>query len=152
MKIDFVWTDGSDEAFKDFYKVTENYYSQLVGGIQNRKGFVPYNILKDIHDVLIAYEDGVPVACGSFKEYDKEDAEIKRVWVNEDCRGKHIAKSIMEQIEERAKSQGYKRAILQTREIMTDAVGLYTKLGYHRIANYPPYNHLDGAVCFAKEL
>lgn len=152
MKIDLVWTDGADNAFAEFYKVTENYYSRLVGGIQNRKEFVPYNNLSEIRDVLIAYQAGAPVACGSFKEYDKETVEIKRVWVNEDCRGKHIAKSIMERLEERAISRGYKRAVLQTREQMTDAIGLYTKLGYRRIANYPPYDCLTGAVCFAKEL
>lgn len=45
MKIDFVWADGSDKAFVDFYIVTENYYSRLVGGIHNRKVFVPYDNL-----------------------------------------------------------------------------------------------------------
>ena len=35
---------------------------------------------------------------------------------------------------------------------MTDAVKLYTVLGYHQIENYPPYDKLDDAVCFAKEL
>ena len=41
---------------------------------------------------------------------------------------------------------------LECREIMKDAVGLYTRLGYHLIAGYPPYDKLEGAVCFAKEL
>ena len=59
---------------------------------------------------------------------------------------------MMAQIEERASNDGYKRTILQTREIMEDAVGLYKKLGYTQIDNYPPYDKLDGAICFAKEL
>jgi ribosomal protein S18 acetylase RimI-like enzyme len=33
-----------------------------------------------------------------------------------------------------------------------DAVGLYEKLGYERIKNYPPYDTMDNAVCFAKNL
>lgn len=48
--------------------------------------------------------------------------------------------------------EGFQRTILQTREIMADAVVLYVKLGYHSIDNYPPYNELNGAICFAKEL
>ena len=42
--------------------------------------------------------------------------------------------------------------ILQTRAIMADAVGLYEKLGYSKIENYPPYDNLVGAVCMAKNL
>ena len=48
--------------------------------------------------------------------------------------------------------RGYRRVILQTREIMADATGLYAKLGYHRIDNYPPYDRLEDAICYAKEL
>ena len=28
----FTWTDGNNEAFKDFYIKTEEYYSKIVGG------------------------------------------------------------------------------------------------------------------------
>ena len=35
---------------------------------------------------------------------------------------------------------------------MPDAVALYTKRGYTLIPNYPPYDQLDGAVCYAKIL
>jgi ribosomal protein S18 acetylase RimI-like enzyme len=59
---------------------------------------------------------------------------------------------MMVQIEDRAKEKGFKRVILQTREIMVDAVGLYEKLGYERIKNYPPYDTMDSAICFAKNL
>ena len=43
----------------------------------------------------------------------------------------------------------YKRAILQTRPIMIDAVELYKKRGYSLIENYPPYDQLEGAICMA---
>ena len=72
--------------------------------------------------------------------------------MNPENRGQHIALDMMSQIEERAVNEGYKRTVLQTREIMEDAVGLYKKLGYKQIENYPPYDKLDGAICFAKEL
>ena len=47
---------------------------------------------------------------------------------------------------------GFKRAILQTRPIMLDAVGLYEKRGYVLIDNYPPYDKLEGAICMALNL
>ena len=59
---------------------------------------------------------------------------------------------MMDRIERKAKELGFRRVILQTRAIMQEAVGLYRKRGYRRIDNYPPYDRLDGAICFAKDL
>lgn len=152
MDITFEWTDGNNEDFARFYRITEDYYSAIVGGEDKRKGFIPYNLSSVIENVLIVRSGGEAVACAGLKGYSDEDAEIKRVWVEPECRGKHIATEMMELLEEKARQRGFARLILQTREIMGDAVGLYTRLGYHRIENYPPYNKLEGAVCFAKEL
>ena len=148
----YKWTDGNDIDFQKFYMKTEEYYSNIVGGIENRKEFIPYNISENITEVLIAYIDGEAVGCAGLKKYSEIDVEIKRVWVEPEQRGHHIALDMMAQIEERASYDGYKRTILQTREIMEDAVELYKKLGYTKIDNYPPYDKLDGAICFAKEL
>lgn len=38
------------------------------------------------------------------------------------------------------------------RDSMKDAVGLYARLGYTRMPNYPPYDKLEGAICFQKQL
>ena len=148
----YKWTDGNDIDFQKFYMKTEEYYSNIVGGIENRKEFIPYNISECITEVLIAYIDGEAVGCAGLKKYSEIDVEIKRVWVEPEQRGHHIALKMMAQIEERASNDGYIRTILQTREIMKDAVELYKKLGYTKIDNYPPYDKLDGAICFAKEL
>ena len=49
-RIDFVWTDGKNEEFQRFYLETEEYYSKIAGGLENRKGFVPYNLSESISD------------------------------------------------------------------------------------------------------
>lgn len=149
---DFKWTDGNNEDFKKFYLITEEYYSKLVGGLEKRMAFVPYNISDSIQDVVIAYKNERAVGCAGLKAYSSADVEIKRVWVSPDCRGQGLATKLMELLEVKAKEQNFQRIILQTREIMQDAVGLYQKLGYHRIANYPPYDKLENAVCFCKQL
>ena len=152
MAIEYIWTDGADEDFQTFYLKTEEYYSRIVGGEDNRRGFIPYNISDSISDVLIAYSDGKAVACAGLKRYSDEDVEVKRVWVEPDFRRLHIARDMMDRLEEKAYEMGYKRLILQTRQIMEDAVGLYENLGYSQIENYPPYDKLDGAICMKKEL
>lgn len=152
MNIEYIWTDGNNEVFHGFYLKTEEYYSRIVGGEKNRKAFIPYNISASITDVLIAYCGGIPVGCAGLKKYSDTDVEIKRVWVEPDWRGKGIASHMMDRIEDKARSLGFKRAVLQTRPIMPDAVGLYEKRGYRLIGNYPPYDKLEGAICMALEL
>ena len=152
MELTFRWTDGEDEVFRHFYLVTEAYYSRIVGGEANRKQFIPYNLSSAVEDVLLVYQDDRAVACAGLKRYSDTDAEIKRVWVEPACRGQHIASLMMARVEEKARAKGYRRTVLQTREIMKDAVGLYTRLGYQRIDNYPPYDRLEGAICLAKDL
>ena len=64
----------------------------------------------------------------------------------------YLAKKLMDRIEKRAKYFGYGKAILQTRPQMEAAVSLYLKRGYVLINNYPPYDKLEGAICFSKTL
>ena len=150
--ISYLWTDGNNKEFQSFYQKTEEYYNKIVGGFENRKGFVPHNLSDKIEVVLLAYNEDKAVACAGLKRYSDTDVEIKRVWVEPEFRGNHIAQEMMEKIENKARKFGYKRTVLQTREIMKDAVGLYERIGYRRIENYPPYDTLPGAICMAKEL
>ncbi len=151
-EITFQWTDGNHPAFLHFYAVTEAYYSRIAGGAQHRAGFVPYNASSDIPWVLLALDGAQPVGCAGLKQFSTSDAEVKRLWVDPKYRKRGIAAALMDQIEDRARQMGYRRVVLQTRPVMTDAVALYAKRGYALIPNYPPYDRLDGAVCYAKLL
>ena len=152
MNIDYKWTDGRNEDFQKFYLKTEEFYSSIVGGRKNREAFIPYNISESITDVLIASVEGAAVGCAGLKAYSDSDVEIKSVWVDPEFRGNHISTAMMDALEAKAVELGFRRAILQTRPQMEEAVHLYTKRGYVLIDNYPPYDKLDGAICFAKEL
>ncbi|MCR4794082.1 MAG: GNAT family N-acetyltransferase [Ruminococcus sp.] len=151
-QVTYKWTGAENEDFSRFYLITEEYYDSLVGGKRNRSGFVPYNLSDSIQYVLIAYINDNAAACAGLKRYSDTDAEIKRVWVDPKYRGRHIATEMMNILEERAALLGFDRTVLQTREIMTAAVSLYKERGYYQIENYPPYDSLEGAVCFAKDL
>ena len=60
------------------------------------------------------------------KRYSDDDVEVKRVWIEPDYRGQHIAANLMEMLENRARQQGFRRTILQTRQILIAAVKLYS--------------------------
>lgn len=152
LQAEYRWTNGLDKDFHRFYLKTEEYYNRIVGGPENRRAFVPYNQSGSISEAIIASINGNAVGCAGLKAYSDSDAEIKRVWVEQDYRRNHIAEEMMDRIERKARELGFQRTILQTRPIMKDAVGLYLKRGYRRIDNYPPYDRMDGVVCFAKDL
>lgn len=147
----YIFTDGTNSDFVNFSYDMEAYYNRLVGGEKNRRSFIPHNTLDDIHDVIIVYEGEKPVACAGYKEYDEHSAEVKRVWVSERYRGQGISKKMMEMLEVRMREDGYTRIILQTRESCIEAVNLYTSMGYCLIANYPPYENMEQAVCYGKQ-
>ena len=151
-EIIFRWTDGNDPDFQRFYRLTEAYYSRIAGGKAKRRAFIPFNASWEIPHVLIACQEEWAVGCAGLKRYSETDAELKRLWVEPAFRGRHIAARLMDQIEEKALQMGFRRLILQTRPLMADAVALYEKRGYALIPNYPPYDQLDGAVCYAKAL
>ena len=96
MKIDYEWTDGSNEDFQKFYLKTEEFYSSIVGGLKNRTAFVPYNISESIPYVLIASVSDKAVGCAGLKAYSDSEVEIKRVWVDPEFRGNHISTAMMD--------------------------------------------------------
>ena len=152
MDLTYRWTNGHDPDFRAFYLKTEEYYNRIAGGADRRRGFMPYNISESVTDALIALDGEKAVGCAGLKPYSDSDIEVKRVWVEPEYRGRHVAREMMTLLEAEAAKKGYRRAILQTRPVMGDAVGLYLSLGYRLIDNYPPYDKLEGAVCYAKEL
>lgn len=146
-------TTGSDADFEAFHAITENYYNQLVGGPQNRRGFIPGNESGKVYLAMIVYSSsGVPVACCGLKAHAPGVSEVKRVWVQPPFRGRGIAAWMMRRLEEYASAHGCKSLVLMTRERMTVARRLYESLGYRQTAAYQPYVGMDDAVCYAKNL
>jgi len=147
-----VYTDGANRDFVALCAMLDENLNEIVGGEKQRKHFMQYNLLDDIHDVYIGYIGDAPVACGSFKAYDRETAEIKRVFVRKEYRGRKIAERLMAALERKAREKGYRSLILETGRLLTAAIGLYTKIGFRVIENYGPYREMNDCVCMKKEL
>lgn len=148
----FVYTDGNNKDFIELCHMLDNFLNELVGGERNRAQYIPYNKLDDIHDVIVAYDGDVPVGCASFKKYDEENAEVKRVFIKSQYRGMGISKTLMSMLEERARKQGYKYLILESGEPLVAAMALYAKLGYKVIPNYGQYKDMPESICMRKKL
>lgn len=148
----FIYTNGENPDFIGLCHDLDDFLNELVGGEKNRAEYIPYNKLDDIHDVIVAYDEDIPVGSAGFKKYDDECAEVKRVFIKREYQGKGISKKLMELLEERAKNKGYKYLILESGEPLAAAMSLYRKIGYKVIPNYGQYKDMPDSVCMKKEL
>ena len=150
--MNYQYTDGTDPDFITLCQLLDENLNELVGGETQREQYKQYNTLDSIHDVLLLYEEGVPIGCASFKYYDDGVAELKRVFLRKDYRGKGIAKELVGRIEASARAKGFQKMILETGKPLVDAFGLYTRLGYQVIPSYGQYKDMPLSVCMSKEL
>lgn len=111
-----------------------------------------YNKIDKIKYVIVAYFDELPVACGAIKEFDPETMEVKRMFTDDNHRGKGIGKMVLTELETWALELGYSRCILETGKRLPDAVRLYQKSGYRQIPNYGQYIAMENSICFEKKL
>ena len=148
----FVYTVGSSLDFMELCHELDDFLNELVGGEENRAEYILYNQLDDIHNVIVAYDDDIPVGSVSFKKYDDECAEVKRVFVKEEYRNKGIANELMELLENTAREQGYRYLILESGAPLVAAMALYRKIGYKVIQNYGQYRDMPDSICMKKKL
>ncbi len=128
-----------DAELATFYGDEQTFYEQ-------------FNKLDQIKHAIVAYDDGVPVACGALKHFSDGQAEVKRMFTLPASRGKGIAAFVLQHLELWAKKLGYSSLVLETGNKQPFAVRLYEKSGYQRIDNYGQYAHVDNSMCFEKTL
>lgn len=146
------YTNGNNQDFIRLCQLLDESLNELVGGEEQRKEYNQYNKLDHIHDVILICENDTPVACGAFKYYEEGVAEVKRVFVRKEFRGQGISKLVMQQLEEKAREQGFDSLILETGKPLAAAIGLYSSLGYQVIDNYGQYKNLPMSVCMLKDI
>ena len=93
--------------------------------------------------MLLARRDGRPVGCGGIRMEDVATAELKRMYVIPDERGRGIATELVARLERMAVERGATRMVLDTTPRMESAVRLYERLGYVR--TQPFLRHNSGA-------
>ena len=122
------YVDGDDHAFYD-----------------------QFNKIDALQHCIVLFEEENPVGCGAIKGYDGDTAEIKRMFVIPEFRGKGYASAILNELEQWAKELQFKKVILETGTGQKEAIKLYRKT-YEQIENYGQYKGVDTSVCFSKEL
>lgn len=85
---------------------------------------------------LLMREDGRAVACGGVRALGTGVAEIKRMYVVPEARGRGLGRRMLAALEDEARALGYATLRLDTAEPLREARELYHASGYHDIPDY----------------
>ena len=115
----------------------------------SRHGFSVERLLEEGVDFYVLRADGAPAACGGVLVVDGLDvdghraadpyAEVKRMYVRPAFRGSGFGKAILDRLAARARQLGVDVLRLETGIHQVEAIGLYERTGFRRIAAFGPY-------------
>jgi putative acetyltransferase len=97
---------------------------------------------------LVARQVSEPVGCAGLRRLGDDTAEVDRVYVRPEFRGRGISRLLLAGVEELARRRGFAVARLEAGDLRT--AGLYASSGYVRIA--PFGRHTARSICFEKSL
>jgi ribosomal protein S18 acetylase RimI-like enzyme len=124
-------------------------YDHKIDGAGN---FKPEDVLVPGSGFFVGRIAGEAVACGAYRPLEAGVAEIKRMFVAPEHRGRGYSKAMLTMLERMAKESGYEVARLETRHLQAAAIALYEGLGYARIPNYGIYEGKQNCLCYEKAL
>lgn len=148
--ITIIRTDSDNADFRRLVSQLDSYLAGIDG--DEHAFYARLNKTDLIREVIVAYEDGIPVGCGAIRAFSREAMEVKRMYVLPEKRGRGIATTILAALEEWAKELGYQKTVLETGKRQPEAIALYTGRGYVVTPNYGQYVGVDNSVCFEKAL
>ena len=98
---------------------------------------------------IIAKDENNVIGCVGMKKLDEKICEMKRLFVNDNYKGKGIGKKLVERIIEEARAKKYEIMRLDTLDIMEKAINLYYKNGFYEIEPY--YNNPNNGVIYLEK-
>jgi GNAT superfamily N-acetyltransferase len=106
---------------------------------------------------FVAWLDGKPVGCGAIRLLAEgttgapgSAAEVKRMWVRPGFQARRIGTAILSHLEGVARDVGASSLALETAESFVEAMALYHRAGFTRIACWGDYATTPLSVCLAK--
>lgn len=147
---DLIRTDSESADFRELVRLLDEDLQMRDGA--DHPFYAQFNKIDKIRHAVVAYENDVAVGCGAIKKYAESVAEVKRMFVRPECRGRGIAKKILDELETWAAELDYSECVLETGKKQPEAIGLYQKSGYQLIPNYGQYESVVDSVCMRKFL
>lgn len=143
-------TESSDPDFVALVKLLDQDLAIRDG--DEHSFYAQFNKIDAIKHCMVAYEDGIPAACGAIKSFSYDTMEVKRMFVKPDFRRLGLASTVLAELEKWAAELGYRYCVLETGKKQPEAIALYSKQGYELIPNYGQYANVENSVCMRKKV
>jgi putative acetyltransferase len=103
--------------------------------------------------VFLARRGKAAIACGAVRLLDdRRTGEIKRMYVVPAERGLGVGARMLAALETAARELGANRLVLETGERQIEAIALYERAGFQRIARFGEYESSPLSICMEKLL
>nr|WP_239144490.1 GNAT family N-acetyltransferase [Streptomyces sp. SID14515] len=100
----------------------------------------------------VGYVKDAPVAMGGWRSRTDGRAELKRMYVIDECRGRGYSRSVLAWLEESAAAAGAPAMVLETNRRHPAAIGLYRSCGYTGVPGFGYYADDPLTVCLGRAL
>jgi GNAT superfamily N-acetyltransferase len=90
---------------------------------------------------LLARRDGEMCGGGAYRRLPDGTCEMKRLYVSDRFRGRGIGRALGNALIESARAEGYSLMRLDTGNLLTEAIAMYSKMGFRHCPphhSYPP--------------
>jgi len=118
--------------------------------IDLRKGYTTKVLREYVENSINTYESYKPpdgiiyliqvnesiMGTGSLHKYDENIGELKKLFIQPECRGNNYGKVIVRKLLEKGKEFGFKKIYLETQQYMEGAIHIYRSLGFTERAEY----------------
>lgn len=101
---------------------------------------------------LVLTVDGEPLACGGYRRWDADTAELKRMYVRPAGRRRGLARRLITELEDAARASGYTQMWLETGLPQHEAMQLYAGAGYSPIEKFGQFAWAPEQRCYGKAL
>jgi GNAT superfamily N-acetyltransferase len=120
--------------------------------IESRHGLSVERLVREKVAFFVARQDGVPAGCGGVQLFGHEYAEVKRMYVRPQFRGRGVGRLILERLTTHAREHSMPVLRLETGIHQVEAIALYERHGFRQIPPFGPYWDDPVSRCYEKTL
>ena len=99
---------------------------------------------------VVAKENNNIIGCVGIRKLEPKICEMKRLFVDDNNKGKGIGKKLVGKIIEEAKNKKYEKIRLDTIDTMETALNIYYKNGFYKIGPY--YNNPNKGTVYLEKI
>lgn len=106
---------------------------------RSRHAFSVEKMLRERVVFFVTHYEAQLAGCGGIKIFDGDYAEVKRMFVRPEFRGKGLGKAMLAHLASYARSKDLDLLRLETGIYEVEAIGLYQRFGFERRAPFGEY-------------